>query len=86
MTHQACRRDHGPVQLILHSLDLKVAHQHPGHGAAEQQAHGDDAGGGRQETSSEGQLPASSSRYPTPQTVSMLGSVMVAAASFSRSC
>ena len=31
-------------------------------------------------------LSASSSRYPTPQTVSMLGSVTFAAASFSRSC
>jgi hypothetical protein len=34
VTHQACRRDDSPVQLILNTLDLQVAHQHPGHGAA----------------------------------------------------
>ena len=50
------------------------------------QAHGHDAGGGRQETQPEGQLPLSSSRYPTPQTVWMLGSEILAAASFSRTC
>ena len=86
MVNQSRRGDYPAVQLILNSLDLEVAHEHPGQGAAEQQAHGDNAGGGGQETNSEGQLSASSSRYPTPQTVSMLGSVMAAAASFSRSC
>src|SRR4029077_16194623 len=75
-----------PVELVLHAPVLEVAHHHPRQCAGEEEADGDDAGRGSEETESEGQLPASSSRYPTPQTVWMLGSVILAAASFSRTC
>ena len=74
------------IQLVLPALKLQVADQHPGQGAAQEQAHGHDAGGGRQEAKSETQVSISSRRYPTPQTVWMLGSVMLAPASFSRTC
>ncbi len=80
------RGDDPPVQLVLDGLELEVAHQHPGQQPAQEQADGDDAGGGRQEAQPESQLALSSRRYPTPQTVWMLGSVMLAAASFSRTC
>ena len=56
------RRDDRPVELVLDALELEVAHQHPRQQAAEQQAHGHDAGGGRQEAQAESQLALSSSR------------------------
>jgi hypothetical protein len=37
-----------PVDLILRRLQLEVAHQHPGQHTAQQQAHGNDAGGSGQ--------------------------------------
>jgi hypothetical protein len=43
------RRDDSPVQLVLDPLELEVADQDPGQQPAEEQADGDDAGGGRQE-------------------------------------
>jgi hypothetical protein len=80
------RRHDSSVELVLDRLQLEVSDQHPRQQPAEQQAHGYDAGGGGQETQAESQLALSSNRYPTPQTVWMLGSVMLAAASFSRTC
>ena len=41
--------DDRTVELVLRALQLDVPHQHPGESAAQQQAHGDDAGGGGQE-------------------------------------
>ena len=52
----------GEIELPLRALDLQVAHQHPGQGAAQQETDGNYAGGGRQYAQSEAQLPASSSR------------------------
>ena len=86
MLHLQGRRDDRPVELVLDALELEVADEDPGEQPAEQQAHGDDAGCGRQEAQAQSQLALSSSRYPTPHTVWMLGSVMLAAASFSRTC
>jgi hypothetical protein len=54
--------EHASVELVLHALELQVADQHPGQCAPQEQAHGDDARGGRQEAKSESQLPPSSSR------------------------
>jgi hypothetical protein len=76
----------GKVKLALCTLKLEVPDENPRQGPAQQKADGDDAGGGRQDTNSQAQLAASSNRYPTPQTVWMLGLVMAAAASFSLSC
>jgi len=56
------RRDNSPVQLVLDRLELEVADQNPGEQPAEEQADGDDAGGGRQEAQPESQLALSSSR------------------------
>ena len=74
------------VELSLGALQLQVAHEDPRQRPAQEQADADYAGGRRQYAESEAQMRASSSRYPTPHTVSMLGSVTPAAANFSRSC
>ena len=51
------------IELILCALQRHVAHEHPGEGAAQDETHGHDAGGGGQEPESECQLfSASSSR------------------------
>ena len=55
--------DDRAIQLILCALQRHVAHEHPGEGAAQDETHGHDAGGGGQESESECQLfSASSSR------------------------
>ena len=86
------------LQLLLRYFNIPVAVLVPheavdrardvvrGQPAREDQADEDDPSGRGEEPDSECQLSASSNRYPTPQTVSMLGSVTFAAASFSRSC
>ncbi len=84
--HLVGHRHNSSVQLFLNVLDHQLAHQEPRQGTGEKQADRDDAGSGRQEAQAEGQLVPSSRRYPTPQTVSMLGSVTLAAASFSLTC
>jgi hypothetical protein len=77
------------VELILRALELDVADEQPGERAAQQKADPDDTDRGGDEPVPETQVfsgAPSSSRYPTPQTVWMLGSVTPAAASFSRTC
>jgi len=80
------RRDRFAVELVLDALELEVADEDPCQGAGQEKADGDDAGRRREEPEPQVQLSASSNRYPTPQTVWMLGSVTFADVSFSRTC
>jgi hypothetical protein len=60
--HRDGRRGHLPVQLVLSTLKLEVANQHPRQQSREEKAHRHDAGGRGKEPEAECQLPASSSR------------------------
>ena len=42
------RGDDTPVELVLDALELEITDQDPSEGAGEEQADGDDAGGGRE--------------------------------------
>ena len=48
--------------MCIRDRELEVADEDPGQSAGEEQAHGDDAGGGREEPQAEAQLAASSRR------------------------
>ena len=54
--------DDSAVEIVLNALELQVANENPCESACEQEAHGDDAGGGGEQPESEAQLPTSSSR------------------------
>jgi len=63
MAHQRGVEDNGSVELILRPLQLDVSDEHAGERPAEDEAHGDDAGGGGQEAEAKAQeVPASSRR------------------------
>ena len=79
-------RDHLPVEVQLGVVELEGPDQEEAEDAARQQADADDARGREQEPVPKAQAALTSRRYPTPQTVSMEGSLTPAVASFSRTC
>ncbi len=84
--HLSLGGKHLPVEVDLRIVELERANQNQGEESARQQAHPDDSRRCQQQAVAEAQAAFSSSRYPTPHTVSMEGSLTPAAASFSRTC